>query len=96
MNNRASELAESLIMSAVRKSAEDLPLAQHQLQQARKIMLRFNVRFDYSLRRFICHGCKRLVVPGANARVRVSSNPKSVNITCLNCGRVNRKTLRHP
>ena len=34
-------------------------------------MLKFNVRYDWSLKRFFCHGCKGLLYPGVNARVRL-------------------------
>jgi ribonuclease P protein subunit RPR2 len=49
------------------------------------------------LKRFVCHGCKKLVVPGVNARVRVGrGKPPVLRITCLGCGRVNRKILKQP
>jgi RNase P subunit RPR2 len=59
-------------------------------------MLRFNVRLDYSLKRFICHGCKKLLIPGRNARVRLARGTKKtkvLRVTCLECGHVNRKLL---
>ena len=79
---------------AVAKSASDADVARKQEELARRVMLRFNVRLDYSLRRFICHGCKRLIVPGLNARVRLSGGKARVlRVTCLECGHVNRKFL---
>jgi RNase P subunit RPR2 len=68
-----------------------MDLAKQQAGLARKLMLRYNVRFDWSMRRFYCHGCKGLIVPGVNARVRVAKS--TILTTCANCGRVNRKTL---
>jgi RNase P subunit RPR2 len=54
-------------------------------------MLKYNVRFGYDLRRFYCHGCKGLIVPGVNARVRVAGG--MLLTTCAGCGRVNKKSL---
>ena len=91
----ATATARSLIDYAVNTSAEDLALAKRQADLARKIMLRYNVRLDYSRRRFICRGCKKLLVPGVNARVRVGPGKTPVvRITCLECGRTNRKIAK--
>jgi RNase P subunit RPR2 len=92
----ATEAARTLIATAVETSKTDLDLARRQAALARRVMLRYNVRFDYSLKRFTCHGCKKLLVPGVNARVRLSGGPQKVlRVTCLECGRVNRKILKH-
>jgi RNase P subunit RPR2 len=88
----AADAAKSLIDQAVRTSASDLALAKMQAELARKVMLRYNVRLDYSRRRFICRGCKKLIVPGVNARVRLGhGKPFVIRITCLECGHTNRK-----
>ena len=90
----AAEIAQSLMSSAVTKSAQDLEVAKKQEELARKVMLKFNVRLDYPLRRFICHGCKKLIVPGVNARVRLAGGkPKVLRVSCMECGYVNRKVL---
>jgi RNase P subunit RPR2 len=83
--------ARTLLELAVSTAHEDLELAKQQAGLARKLMLRYNVRFDWSMRRFYCHGCKEFIVPGVNARVRVASG--AVLTACANCGRMNRKTL---
>ncbi len=70
---------------------EDLELAKEQAALARKLMLKYNIRFGWDLKRFYCHGCKELMVPGVNARVRLAKG--MVLTTCGNCGRVNRKSL---
>ncbi len=91
----AAIAAKSLIGQAVKTSATDLALAKRQAELARKLMLRYNVRLDYSQKRFICRGCKKLIVPGVNARVRLGrGKPLVVRITCLGCGRTNRKILK--
>jgi len=93
----ATAAAESLVDYSVKTSANDLALAKRQMELARKVMLRFNVRLDPSRRRFICRGCKKLIVPGVNARVRLGKGKQKVlRITCQECGRVNRKILSRP
>lgn len=54
-------------------------------------MLKYNIRIGWDLKRFYCHGCKGLMVPGVNARVRLDKG--MVLTTCGSCGRVNRKSL---
>jgi len=91
----AAAAAKSLIDHAVKTSANDLALAKRQEELARKVMLRYNVRLDYSQKRFICRGCKKLIVPGVNARVRLGrGKPPVVRITCLECGRTTRKIAK--
>ncbi len=55
-------------------------------------MLKFNVRYDWRLKRFFCHGCKGLLYPGLNARVRLGRT-RMLLVTCADCGYVNRKKL---
>jgi RNase P subunit RPR2 len=89
--NQAMIAARKLIQLSASTAHEDLDLAKRQAALARKLMLRYNVRFGWDLRRFYCHGCKQLMVPGVNARVRLAKG--LVLTTCANCGRVNRKSL---
>ncbi len=90
----AAALVKLLTESAVSLSHTDLKLAKEQAALARKVKLRFNVRLDPSLRRFTCRGCKSLLVPGVNARVRLGhGRPTIIRITCAECGHVNRKVL---
>ena len=88
---QATIAARALIQLSVATAHEDLPLAKQQAALARKLMLKYNVRFGYELKRFYCHGCKELMVPGVNARVRLAGG--MVLTICANCGRVNRKSL---
>ncbi|MDG7015938.1 MAG: RNase P subunit [Nitrososphaerota archaeon] len=91
----AAAAVKGLLSASVKTSKVDMPLARRQAELARKVMLRFNVKLDYSLKRFICHGCKKLIVPGVNARVRLGhGRPPALRITCLECGHVNRKILK--
>jgi RNase P subunit RPR2 len=88
----AAGIAKALIELAVVTATTDLSLAKEQASLARRIMLKFNIRYDWSLKRFYCHGCKGLIVPGVNARVRTVPG-KALVTTCDECGHVNRKML---
>jgi RNase P subunit RPR2 len=89
----AARIAQNLIETAQLTASRDLDLAKDQASLARQIILKFNLRFDWRLKRFFCHGCKGLIVPGVNARVRLGPN-KMLLITCADCNRVNRKKIR--
>ena len=92
--DEAAALVGLLTESAVNLSNTDLPLAKEQAAMARRVKLKFNVRLDPSLRRFTCRGCKGLLVPGVNARVRLGHGKQTiVRITCADCGRINRKVV---
>ncbi len=87
-------MARDLLELSVSETLKSPELARQQAELARRVMLRFNVRFGWELRRFYCHGCKNLMVPGMNARVRLAAGPpKMVRVTCLDCGHTNRKVL---
>ena len=90
----AASLVKLLTESAVALSHTDPETAKEQAALARKVKLKFNVRLDPSLKRFTCHGCKGLLVPGVNARVRLGhGKPAIIRVTCLDCGHVNRRVL---
>ena len=88
---QATVAARTLLELSASTAREDLDLAKEQAALARKLMLKYNIRFGWDLKRFYCHGCKGLIVPGVNARVRLARG--MVLTTCANCGRVNRKRL---
>ena len=95
---RAKESAASLVAflaeSAVSLSHADPAMAKEQAALARRVKLRFNVRLDPSLTRFTCRGCKGLLVPGVNARVRLGHGKQTIlRVTCTDSGHVNRKIL---
>jgi RNase P subunit RPR2 len=93
----AEKAVRELTESAVATAPRDLELAKAQAALARRLRLRFNIRLDGSLKRYTCRGCKSLIVPGVNARVRLGhGDPPAIRITCAECGRVNRKILSRP
>ena len=89
----AVSAARELLELAVRNSGSNLPLAKKQVSLARKLLLRFNIRFGWELKRYYCHGCKQLIVPGVNARVRLGHRGTVIRMTCRECGYVNRKVV---
>jgi len=93
----ASTLVKLLTESAVALSHTDVDMAKQQAALARRVKLRFNVRLDPSLRGFTCRGCKGLLVPGVNARVRLGHGKTTIlRVTCADCGHVNRKIVKRP
>ena len=93
----AVKIVRQLTEASVATAPKDLPLAKEQAALARRLRLRFNIRLDSSLKRYTCRGCKSLIVPGVNARVRLGhGKPPTIRITCSECGHVNRKILRRP
>ncbi len=92
IKEEATRVARKLVDLAVSSATTDPALARKQAESARRVMLKFNIRFDWSLRRFYCHGCKKLLIPGMNARVRLAR--KIIRITCSDCGYINRKSFQ--
>ena len=91
----AASVVGLLTESAVVLSHTNPVVARQQAALARKVKLRFNVRLDPSLTRFTCRGCKGLLVPGVNARVRLGHGKATVlRVTCADCGHVNRKIIK--
>ena len=88
----AARIAVDLIEAAAATAIKDPELARGQAALARRLALKFNLRFDWRLKRFFCHGCKGLLFPGLNARVRLGPN-RMLLMTCADCNYVNRKKL---
>ena len=90
----AASLVAFLTESAVNLSHTNPAVAKEQAALARRVKLKFNVRLDPSLSRFTCHGCKGLLVPGVNARVRLGHGKTTIlRVTCTDCGHVNRRII---
>ena len=90
----AATVVRLLTESAVALSHTDPEVAREQAALARKVRLKFNVRLDPLLARFTCRGCKGLLVPGVNARVRLGHGKETIiRVTCADCGHVNRKII---
>ncbi len=57
---------------------------------ARRIGMRFRVRFPKTLKRRMCKHCRSYLVPGSSARVRLRG--RYITVTCLRCN----KQMRYP
>lgn len=91
----ALQRIEILVRNALETVQHDADLAQKQAMLAKRMSTKFRVRLPYEIRQLYCKKCKRFIVPGVNARVRIgSANVKAVRITCLNCGHVYRKIIK--
>ncbi len=90
----ALQRVEILIEQCTDSAKFDMSIARRQAAIARTLCLRFNLRLPYEMRQIYCHGCKNLILPGMNARIRLSKRRKAVTITCLDCGFIYRKILR--
>lgn len=90
----AASVVRLLTESAVNLSHTDPVIAKKQAILARKVKLKFNVRLGPPLRSFTCRGCKGLLVPGVNVRIRLGHGKQTIiRVTCADCGHVNRKVI---
>jgi len=91
----AIQRIEILLKNALETAKLDADLAQKQAMLAKKISTKFRVRLPYEIRQLYCKKCKRFIVPGVTARVRIGrANVKAVRITCLKCGHLYRKITK--
>ncbi len=89
----AMQRIDILLENALKNARDNMKLAQRQASIARRICMKFNIRLPYEKRQLFCKGCKKFIVPGLNALVRVESRPKAIRIKCLECGHVYRKII---
>ena len=61
---------------------------------ARKIGLRYNVRFSKQLKRRFCKNCNSLLIAGRTSRTRIKSREKIITVRCLKCNKVYRYPYR--
>jgi ribonuclease P protein subunit RPR2 len=62
------------------------------VELARKIGLRYNIRFPKELKRKFCKNCNNLLKPGIGSQVRIDSKKRAIFIKCLKCNKI----YRHP
>ena len=94
MKALARSRVEILLVKSLETAKEDINLAQRQARLARRICLKYNLRFTYGDKQLFCRKCKRFIVPGVTSRIRLGYSPKAVKITCLECGHTYRKLLK--
>ncbi|NOZ82282.1 MAG: ribonuclease P [Euryarchaeota archaeon] len=84
----ARERMEILMQLAEEVFHRDRKLARRYVQLARRIAMKYNLRFPAGWKRRFCRRCGSFLVPGVNLRVRCRK--LRVIYTCLECGHVRR------
>lgn len=78
------------LMDLAFKIYPDVPeLADRYVEHVRNYSSAVKVPIPRKYKRYICHKCKKLMVPGYSCRVRIQSKRKygsKLIITCLRCG----------
>jgi len=73
-------------------ASENPEISRRQIEVARRILLKFNIRLPYPYKLFFCNKCKSPIIPGVDSKIRICHVPKlHVKIVCLKCGGVYRK-----
>jgi ribonuclease P protein subunit RPR2 len=82
-----------LLMEQADKAALDgrMDQADRYVDMARRVGMRYNVRFRPEQRQRFCKACYRYLLPGSTSRTRLNRG-RSVT-TCLRCGHVTRRPL---
>ena len=91
VNTIARERIQVLLEHArTRAREDDKRLARRYVELAGKISMRTKVRIPREDKHFICKNCMMPLIPGRNARVRLTSRKMNVTITCLSCQSIKR------
>lgn len=85
-----------VLFQLAKENIDDRPdLAQRYVEIAKRIAMRTRLHLPREYRLHVCRQCKRFIVPGANARVRLQPlREPHVAITCLRCGGIVRIPLK--
>ncbi len=84
-----------LIQNALSNARKNPELAERQAHLAKRLGTKHRIRMPYELRMNFCKKCKKFIVPGYTARIRIGrSNIKSVRITCGFCNHTYRKIIK--
>jgi ribonuclease P protein subunit RPR2 len=86
------ERAEQLFGMAAEVFDQNPGLANRYVDIARKLCMKNRIRMPAHLKRRFCTHCYRYLVPGKNARVRITG--KTVTTFCMECKRHTRLPYR--
>ncbi|WP_440953276.1 ribonuclease P protein component 4 [Methanococcoides sp. FTZ1] len=86
----AGQRIEYLFRLAEESYATSPERSNRYISLARRIAMRYRVRFPSFLKRRICKDCHSFLVPGSSSRIRLHG--RYMTITCLKCG----KEMRYP
>ena len=89
---RQKEIAEERIAILFREAGrtKEQKRANRYVFLARKLAMKFNLKFTREQRRKFCHKCYAYLHPGRNVEVKINSKLKAVEYKCKACGHVNR------
>lgn len=89
------ERMQILIQNAISNARHDPELAQRQASLAKRLSTKYRVRMTYEMRMNFCKKCKKFIVPGLTARIRLGrTDVKSIRITCKFCNHTYRKIIK--
>lgn len=89
------ERMQILIKNALSNARSNPKLAERQAGLAKRLSTKHRIRMPYELRMNFCKKCKKFIVPGFTARIRIGrSNIKSIRITCGFCKHTYRKIIK--
>ena len=89
------ERMQILIKNAISNAKSKPELAERQASLAKRLGTKYRIRIPYELRMNFCKKCKKFIVPGFTARIRIGrSNVKSIRITCGFCNHTYRKIIK--
>jgi len=90
-----NERIQILIKNALTNARSNPKLAERQAFLAKRLSTKYRVRMPYELRMNFCKKCKKFIVPGFSARIRLGrSTIKSIRITCGFCNHTYRKIIK--
>jgi RNase P subunit RPR2 len=93
MKKIAWERVNELYRMATEIFGEDPDRANRYILHARKIAMAAKIRIPLEIKRYICHGCKHLLVPGQNLTVRIINEKgygSFILHSCKDCGKQTR------
>jgi len=86
----AKERIEILFNLAEKEFKKYPERSKRYIQLARKIGLRYNVRFSPQLKRKFCKECNSLLISGSTEQTRIDGKTKTIVKKCLKCGKISR------
>jgi ribonuclease P protein subunit RPR2 len=86
----AKERIQILFSLAEKELKKHPERSRRYVELARKIGLRYNIRFPRELKRKFCKKCNSLLIPGLTSRIRIDSKKKILTVKCLKCEKIYR------
>ncbi len=89
------EQVRAMVQFALQWASVDIEWSEKTLEAAMRIWKKHNLRgYPIFKRYFYCHACKRMLIPGRSARIRLRhGKPSRIMVGCLKCGAMYRIPL---